>query len=430
MTEISSKSTSSNGTRSKRYMMFLVFYMILYESFDTYTCSYYLAINSYIIDDFGINSGIWSYMIAIASIGYFFAIVMQFLADKVGRRPMMIVVFIGMGLSSFLLGFARDVLTFTFFMFFMFMFFTSDIWGIAMSEEAPPDKRAKYSSFILTVGIMSSMSIYVIRAFLIFQDPTDPTRYTWENMAFFGGLAIPLALLGYFMKETKAFEKMKEKNIGSKYTAENIKDSFTKPFQGKNRNIVIAFIVVGFILGLNYASLNTLEGFVALKFGDKEIWNTALIFAGLGSFFTFAMIGIASDKIGRKNVLYIYAITLFLATIFVFISIETLSFAFIVFSTFLMNGFFWGLGSISRLMALESFDTDIRAYSSGWRSFAFALGLTIGSWLSGWMYLELNIDLHYIYVMFGIMIIILIPVLVWKFIPETTGKDLTIEHLD
>ena len=398
MIEISNNSTSSSGTRSKRYMMFLVFYMICYEIFDTYTCSYYLAINSYIYADFGIGPTIWYFMIAIASIGYFFAIIMQFLADKVGRRPMM---------------------------FFMFIFFTSDIWGIAMSEEAPPDKRAKYTSFILAIGIIASVSIPIIRDFFIYPDPSGAPRQTWENMAFFGGIAMILAFLGYFMKETRAYEKMKENKIGStRFTKENIRNTLIKPFQGKNRNIVLVFIVVGFILGINYASLHSLEGLVSDVF-YQDLWNIALYGAGAGSLFTFAMIGVLSDKIGRKKVLYFYAITLFLATIFIFISIETLSIPLIMFSVFLMNGFFWGLGSISRLMALESFDTDIRAYGSGWRSFSYALGLTIGSALSGLMTLVL--DLHYIYIINALAIIILIPVLVWKYVPETTGKVLVNE---
>ncbi len=426
MTEISKNSTSSNGIRSKRYMMFLVIYMILYESFDTYTCSYYYNIGSYVQTDFGINNSIWLFMLSIGSIGYFFSIVMHFLADKVGRKPMMIVVFLGMGISSFFLGFAREPISFTIFLFFMYIFFTSDIWGIIMSEEAPKDKRARYSSVILVAGMFFSISILLIRMFLIYPDPTNPARKTWENMAFFGGIAIPLALLGFFMKETPAFKKIQQNDVDStKISNDNIINTLKKPFEGNNRMIVISFILIGFILGLFFANAHSLEALLSLQFGE-ESYNIAMMIGGLGSIGAFGLSGLISDKIGRKKTIYLYCIILFTATTIASVFIEISFFWGIAILSFFTNGFFWGLGAITRLFALESFDTDIRAYASGWRSFSYALGLTIGLALSG--LLALFIPLHVIYVLMALGLIFIIPILVKRYLPETIGRDLMIEH--
>ena len=113
-----------------------------------------------------------------------------------------------------------------------------------------------------------------------------------------------------------------------------------------------------------------------------------------------------------------------MATIFM----ETSFFLGIVITSFFTNGFFWGLGSITRLFALESFDTDIRAYAAGWLSFSYALGLTTGLAISA--LLTLFIPLTIIYVIMASGIIIVIPIVVKKWLPETKGKNLTIEHLD
>ena len=428
MTELLDKSNSSNGSRSKKYMLFVIFYMILYESFDTYTCSYYFNIASYVEADFGITHSIWLFMLSIASTGYFFSIVMHFLADKVGRKPMMIVVFLGMGISSFLLGFAREPVSFTIFLFFMYIFFTSDIWGIIMSEEAPKDKRARYSSIILVLGMVFSTSILLIRMFLIYPDPVDPSRQTWENMAFFGGIAIPLALLGFFMKETPAFKKIKQNKVEvTKFSKENVINTLKKPFEGNNRMIVISFILIGLFMGLSFSNAHSIEAVLSIQFGEEN-YNIAMMIGGFGSVGAFLLTGIISDKIGRKNTIYLYCVILFTATTISSVCIEFSFFLGIAILSFFTNGFFWGLGSITRLFALESFDTDIRAYASGWRSFSYALGLTIGLAISG--LLALFIPLHVIYVIMGIGVIIGIPLLVKRYIPETIGKDLMIEHLD
>jgi len=428
MKDNSITSESSNGKRSKKYMLFLVFYMILYESFDTYTCSYYFNIGYYVQMDFGINNSIWLFMLSIASIGYFFSIIIHFLADKVGRKPMMIVVFLGMGISSFLLGFARNPISFTIFLFFMYIFFTSDIWGIIMSEEAPKDKRAGYSSIILVMGMGFSISIVIIRMFLIYPDPANPGRQTWENMAFFGGLAIPLALLGFFMKETPAFKKIRQdKAASTKFSKENVINTIKKPFEGNNRMVVITFILIGFILGLFFANAHSLEAVLSLQFGEDN-YNIAMMIGGLGSVGAFGLTGLISDKIGRKNTVYLYCIILFTSTLISSIFIEISLFWGIAIISFFTNGFFWGLGSITRLFALESFDTDIRAYASGWRSFSYALGLTIGLAISG--VLAMFIPLHVIYVIMAIGLIVGIPILTKRYLPETKGKDLMIEHLD
>ncbi len=430
MTEMSNNKTQSNGTRSKRYMMFLVFYMILYESFDTYTCSYYYNIASFVQDDFGITQSIWLFMVAIASTGYFFSIIMQFFADKVGRKPIMIFVFLGMGLSSFALGFARDPISFTICLFFLYLFFTSDIWGIIMSEEAPQDKRAKYSSLILMVGMFFSISIPIIRALLIYDDPTGAlisggleARQTWENMALFGGIAIPLAFLGYFLKETPAFEKSKQnKESSTKFTRENITNSVKKPFEGNNRMLVISFMIIGLCLGLSFANAHSIEALLSAKFGEDNYTNAMLV-GGMGSVGAFMLSAIISDKIGRKNTIYLYCVILFAATTMATIFMETSFFLGIVIISFFTNGFFWGLGSITRLFALESFDTDIRAYAAGWRSFSYALGLTVGLAISA--VLALFMPLPIIYVVMASGIIIVIPFVVRKGLPEKKEKNLT-----
>ena len=69
----------------------------------------------------------------------------------IGRKPVMILTFFGMGFASFIMYISQDILTFTFGFFLSWVFFSSDVWVIIISEEAPAEKRARYSYLIAVV---------------------------------------------------------------------------------------------------------------------------------------------------------------------------------------------------------------------------------------------------------------------------------------
>jgi sugar phosphate permease len=91
--------------------------------------------------------------------------------------------------------------------------------------------------------------------------------------------------------------------------------------------------------------------------------------------------------------------------------------------TFLANGSFWGSFLLSKIHCLECFPTEIRGTSSGWRSFSFAFGITGGSLLSSELVTVMS--LSNVYLLFSSFAIVVIPLLVMKFLPETKGIVIT-----
>ncbi|MCP4762458.1 MAG: MFS transporter [archaeon] len=430
--------------RSGKYMIFLMIYLILYEVFDTYTTSYYSAIVSFICEDFGLqlNDPDYDFAIAIASIGLYLAIFIQMLSDKIGRKPMIIVAFFGMGMSSWLLGLSESIGSYTFALFLMYLFFSSDIWVIVISEEAPTDKRAKYNAIIGVFGMFPSVLIPILR------DLIDPVENNWQIMTYFAIIAMPLAFLGLFLKETQAFKVMKQnKNSTSKYSKDNILKSISKPFTEKNRIKIFVFILAGFILGMNFAGYQTVEMLLTdtiknLSFNwSDSFWGIfgiddytsyisfAILMSGGSSVIFFTLTGILAEKFGRRFVMYIYNVIFFLSALEIWFVIEFFSILPIMVSTmgimsgyFFFNGSFWGNGKILSIFTLESFDTEIRGSVSGWKSLAKALGLTLGALFTG--LLRSTIPIHLVYVIYAGFLVSFIPILTKKYLPETKGKDL------
>jgi MFS family permease len=83
---------------------------------------------------------------------------------------------------------------------------------------------------------------------------------------------------------------------------------------------------------------------------------------------------------------------------------------------------YWGSFSLSKIYCVECFDTEIRASSTGWRSFSYALGLTFGLLISSW--LTTFIAIGYVFILNSLWVIILVPLVVWKMLPETKGIGL------
>lgn len=78
--------------------------------------------------------------------------------------------------------------------------------------------------------------------------------------------------------------------------------------------------------------------------------------------------------------------------------------------------------TLLKVYCVECFPTEIRGSASGWRSFSFAIGFTIGSLISSG--LTVYLSLGNLYIVLAIWAVILIPLLVWKNLPETKAKDL------
>ncbi|MHA1720809.1 MAG: MFS transporter [Promethearchaeota archaeon] len=435
------ENTESNLLKmGKGYLIFLFIYMILYEFMDSYTTSYYTSVVSYIEADFGIDDSTFYLIQAVASLGLLLVLVIQNLADVWGRKPIMIVVFFGMGFASFILLIAHNVLVFTIGFLLSWVFFSSDIWVIIISEEAPAEKRATYSYIIALFGALGAIAIPVCRGIFVKVAPSvDPS--VWRGMNYLALLAMPLALLGFGMKETVAFKNKKSfRNLPEngerkalikgeqKLMKQQKEQKLFLPFKTEHKLKLIIFMIFGLMMGMSAAVNSTIEKFftsnIVEKYGaSPDVVTNISYVAVLGTFIFFGFTGILADKLGRKRLFYIYFslnVMFYVLLVFFVDSIcKSESYWVFALAAFFANGSFWGIFMLSKTNCVENFPTSIRGTSSGWRSFMYAVGLIVGSLVSSG--LATFMSLGHMFVLFAVLNALIMVPLIAKFLPEMKG---------
>lgn len=408
----------------KPYVLFLFAYLFMYEFFDTYSTSYYAAVVSYIQADLQIDHSQWYMVMAFASLGMFLAMFIQLLADVFGRKLMMMTVFFGMGLSSFIMYLSQSKGQFIAGFFLLWVFFSSDIWVIVVSEESPKEKRARYASLVIVFGSLGAIAIPILRSHFIHSSPSvDPTL--WRTMTYLAILALPLSLLGFFMKETQAFEIQKPKS--GQFNLKKALAMVKQPFILVPRSIMLVFLIIGVMCGMLMGAFSTLEAYLTKMIGDTHIINNTLAAAAIGTLIFFGTTGLLADRWGRKLV-FCLCFGLNFISILLFISMmpsltATKNYIPIYIITIIANGSYWGLLFLSKIHCLECFPTEIRGTSAGLRSLSFAFGLTSGSLLCSALSTVMSLD--EIYIIFSGTAVLIIPFLVIKFLPETKGIKIT-----
>ncbi|MHA1694065.1 MAG: MFS transporter, partial [Candidatus Helarchaeota archaeon] len=137
----------------------------------------------------------------------------------------------------------------------------------------------------------------------------------------------------------------------------------------------------------------------------------------LGAIIGYILAGILSDYIGRKPVICIFSVIIPLGLIMIILGNFIASFI----GGFLVSISFWGLFVISRMIAIESFPTDIRGTGAGFRSFSYAVGTTVGSFFTA--YILVFIGLGWSFLLNSIFLLIMIPFVI-LFVKETKGIKL------
>ena len=260
----------SNISRTRNYIILLLIILILVDLVDQYSTNYINTIPSLVVAEFlpGYSdeegAAIYALCLTIASIGTYFVFLFQYLSDKFGRKIMLAISSFGLGFSSLLLSFSTNIVQYTMFLFLVFVFFSSDMWLIYIGEEAPPEKRAKWTNFVLATGVVGPILIPIFRSIYI-----SDTSSNWRGLTYFPIiLGIPLGIIILLtLKDTKKYEEMKSKKaIGEQPTIifkDNIKALFTSPKKTEFNMVLL----MSFIVGLNYVIISVGEKYISDKSG-------------------------------------------------------------------------------------------------------------------------------------------------------------------
>ena len=413
--------------RSKSALLYMIIVLMFVEVLDTYSTLYPTVIPSKVIAEFlsdspeNVANSTFAFFIAIASIGTYFVLLNQYLADRKGRKILLAITVFGMGISSLLLATATNIIQYTIYLFMLYIFFSSDIWTIYISEECPPEKRGQWNAFVLMGGIGGALLLPIFRSIFI----TD-TAANWRGMTYFAiFLGIPLSILILLsFKETQKFEEMKEKRASGEEMpkfSENMKILF----KSTRRKELVVILIISLIAGLNYVFFRLGEVYWSSSgMSDSEI-NIIIYFAAISVILGYLITGIVADKWGRKPLLYVYGILSPISVIIVVLGIN-LSGVLLIIIVGIGVGLAYitlqGIRIVVRLMTVEIIPTDARGTGSGLRSFIAAIGTTAGLLISS--ALILFYGLAFTFIVISLPHLLILP-LAYFYLKETKGIDLS-----
>lgn len=189
--------------RSRNYQIYILTFMGVVALMDQYLTTVESTAIPYLLAEYQIEAADFASLKARFLIITFFVFALNALNDLFGRKPAILVLILLMGLSSLAIVFFTPTLTLFMVFYALAMFATvSNMWSIAVGEESPADRRARYTAIVFAVGLLP------VQAYL----PVFVVQRLGLNWRWMYGVAfvimIPALALWLFTKETGRYRQI------------------------------------------------------------------------------------------------------------------------------------------------------------------------------------------------------------------------------
>lgn len=343
------------------------------------------------------------------------AILLAPIADKIGRKKLVLFSLVVMGLSSFLTGFVHSLVWLT-----VARLFTG--LGVGCMLACINALTAEYSSIKMKSFWVSFVGAGYPTGAVICGFIAHPiiSIYGWRSLFLTAGaltlLVVPIAWiyvqesLDFLLKKQppKALERANNLLLKMKKEALQVlplqsvsttSSSLAKLFEGNLRSAT-GYLWVAFFFC--FATLYFLTSWIPKLASDFGMSDALAIYAGLafnlGSLFGILSQGYLSTKLGIKGVISVFLVsTGVLMGLFGFVSSSLLLLTLFAAIGFGMQGGFIGLYAVSAHL----YETTIRSTGIGWAIGLGRLGAIIGPMLGG-LLISYNIPTHLNFIVFSI----------------------------
>ncbi len=348
---------------------------------------------------------------AVVRAGSFLAVILAIAADRWGRRALLLLTVLGYTLFTGATAFSPNAELFVVFQFFARGFAAAEVMiaAVVIAEEFPPENRG------WGIGALAALQACGAGLAALLFGFVESIPYGWRTLYFIG--LFPLLLIAYWRRtlpETRRFENVREAR-----QREPVFKPLLELFSQNPRRMIALFSAVFFFsLGASSAS------FFAPKYlQDVYLWTPASVailnFMGGGlAIIGNPLAGWLSDRFGRRPVTCIFAAS------FTFMGIIFYSAIGIYVPLLWIGLIFFVMGSDVTLSAYgtELFPTKYRSTATGFRGFMGTIASIMGLSAVSGLFLIFNSNWISIAVLCGICIVV--PLIVWLFLPETAGRTL------
>lgn len=394
------------------YLGFLLAYLTLADFFDSFATAFRFHMTTYVREEFGVPLPEMLRRLSWVYVGSCLGFLPRMAADLVGRRFALWAVLVGLCAVQWLIGAARSAGEYVALLTVLAVFYKSDIWMLVMSEEAPRERRAFFTTLPVVVGGLGA----VMMGALVREMGPEPGA--WRAVARFpiwGVLvSIPCALI---MRETRVFQEAR-RDRGRPRMAELV----VEPFRGRYARplVVVTALKVIYLAGATTAIaligtefLRVANGFAPATVGRLIQLQTAAMVVGA------MLTGYLSDRFGRLRMVRLVAVLYAAALAGMALAPAGSSW---VAACYLAQAFFdAGVICILRIVTIESFASRFRATGAAFSDLIPTAAAIGTSWLLG-LVTGAGVSLARVVLGVAVMVVGVLPI--FALLNETRQIDL------
>lgn len=385
------QSVAAKGTPSYYLVLMIVIVGMVYIV-DELTSNITSTVQSAVVNDFFVSNGVdfntglsnMSLMMMPAYVFYFILPFYKSLADRLGRKPFLVLNTLGMATGMAFLWFSANIYVYIAGCMIIRFFIPNDIQVMYIMEAAPEKHRAKLCSITKACGYVGVSSIPLLRLVMMDNDATK-----WREIFIvpvIAGIVVAVICL-VFIRETPVFLKQRIAALKTDLGEEVNEEEKTAAPKGKTgvfhaikfiathkqlRWIAISAFVFACAIAVTgyYEAIMTTGGMET-----AEVTQALFIFPLMNALFTLIG-GFMTDRLGRKRSLAILAV-ISMGTLILFILAAGKGM-----NPYLVGGFygvfvgcFWSVSDLLYLMLPgESTPTNLRASVLGTMSLILFAG--------------------------------------------------------
>lgn len=357
---------------------------------------------------------------SIIELGLFFAFFLTRLADRKGRRWLLVWSVAGYTLATFATAFAWDLWSFTALQSISRVFLGAE-YAVAVTmivEEFPAERRGPAIGRLLMFGALGDLAVA-----LLLVAGAHEGSLEWRAL-FLVGIA-PLVALGWFrrrLRETRRFDEHRRSLASGAAPASDL----WAPWHPAYRWRLVLVGLIHLARSLPFFAATSWFFFYAER--EQGIDETALYVMFLAAFAMglvgYAVCGVLLERIGRRATTLLYLGASPVAGIALFQVRGTVPIALA-----LVAAIFFGIGAAPALsaMATELFPTAIRGQAAAWARNVFEIaGFVLGPLLVGVLGDHYRGPIGSIGDTISLLFLLFVPAiwLVARHLPETRGQEL------
>jgi putative MFS transporter len=405
--------------RDDRYLRLLLLLLVSAAFFEGYDSSILALLLPNIQSTFHASEAVLGLTRIPIELGLFVAFFVARLSDRVGRRPMLLWSVVGYTVFTALTAASWDIWSFAFFQFLSRVFLGAEYAvGVTMIvEEFPAARRGRALGTLLTFAALGTIVVGVLLGVGLQDGPLE-----WRAFYLVG--LVPLLVLSVYrrrIQETQRFLAVRAGRVAS-----DPEPSMLEPWRPRYRRNLVLVGLMHMLRSIPLFGSTAWWAFYAERergFSAGKVAVYIICAYGLGCV-GYYVCGRAMERFGRRPTAMAYFAGGITFSIVVF---QTTSSLVGFFGLMLAVFFGLGIGPVMSAFATELFPTEIRGQAAAWIRNVFEIaGYVLGPALVGILGDHTTGAIGNIGDTVTVLMIVQIPALylVWRFMPETKGREL------